>query len=455
MRSAALLMIAGIALVAAGQTPPAAPAAAEAAGVLEVRLDGAIFPVQADFVRDAFDEAARTNARLVLIIMNTPGGLDSSMRAIIQKMITSPVPSVVYVSPSGTRAASAGFYILLSADVAAMAPGTNTGAASPIFVIGGQPVQIDETLRKKTVNDAAAYLRSITDKRGRNPQLAELAVTEAKAFTEKEALDGKLIDLIAPSTEDLLAQLNGREIRRFDGSSVKLALASPVRTPFEMNARQRFLDSIARPDVLFILVILAVLGLYMEFSNPGLIVPGVVGGISLILALVAMQILPINAVGVLLILMALALFVMEAKLASHGLLGMAGALAMFFGAMLLIKPGITGAGVSPQVALIVTLPFALIAVFLMREVLKSFSWKPSTGVEQMAGASGEVTTAAETPLANGAYRGMAFVQGELWRVVAAQPLPEGALVRVLRVEGLTLHVELTSAPQAAVAKKEV
>ncbi|MCL4524458.1 MAG: nodulation protein NfeD [Acidobacteria bacterium] len=448
---ASLLLVAGTAMAAARQAPPAAPAAPDAARVLEVRLDDAIYPTQADFIHDAFAEAGAHEPRLVLITMNTPGGLDSSMRAIIQQIITSPVPTVVYVSPAGTRAASAGYYILLSADIAAMAPGTNTGAASPIFVIGGQPVQIDETLRKKVMNDAAAYLRSITDKRGRNPKLAELAVTEAKAFTEREALEGKLIDLIAPSTEDLLAQLNGREIRRFDGTTVKLALPNPVRTNFEMTGRQKFLGRIARPDVMFILVVLAVLGIYFEFSNPGLIVPGVVGGVSLILALIAMQILPINAVGVLLILTALVLFVLEAKITSHGLLGMAGALAMFFGAMLLIKPGITGAGVSPMVAGIVTLPFALITVLLMRQVFKSFSWKPSTGMEQMVGASGEVTTAGETPQADGSYHGQASVQGELWRVVAAQALPKGARIRVMKVDGLTLHVELAGAPQDAAA----
>jgi membrane-bound serine protease (ClpP class) len=421
--------------------------------VVEVRLDDAIYSAQADFVKSAFAEAVRTNAQLVLITMNTPGGLDSAMREIIQEIITSPVPTAVYVSPSGSRGASAGFYILLSADIAAMAPGTNTGAASPIFVIGGQTVTIDETLRKKVMNDAAAYLRSITGKRGRNSQLAELAVTEAKAFTEKEALDGKLIDLIAPSTADLLAQLNGREVKRFDGTTVKLALSNPVLTNFEMTARQKFMDNIARPDVLFILVIVAVLGLYVEFSNPGMILPGIIGGVSLIFALVAMQVLPINAIGVLLILGALVLFVLEAKFTSHGMLGLAGALAMFFGALLLIKPGITGAGVSPKVAAIVTLPFAVITVLLMRQVMKSFSWKPSTGMEHMIGASGEVSAAALTPQADGSYLGQASVQGELWRVVAKQPLAKGAFVRVLRVEGLTLHVELAAEPQAAEAGK--
>jgi membrane-bound serine protease (ClpP class) len=436
-----------IARVFSAQAQSPASSAAEGARVLEIRIDDAIFPTQADFVKDAIEEADRTGARLMLITMNTPGGLDSSMREIIQHIISSKAPVAVYVSPSGTRAASAGFYILLSADVAAMSPGTNTGAASPIFVVGGQAVKLDETLHKKAMNDAAAYLRSLTDKRGRNTKLAELAVTEAKAFTEKEALDGKLIDVVAQSTEDLLAQLNGREVRRFDGSTTRLALANPVRTTFEMSGRQKFLGAIARPDVMFILFILAVLGLYFEFSNPGLILPGVVGGVSLILVLVAAQILPLNAVGVMLILMALVLFVLEAKFTSHGLLGFAGAVAMFVGAMLLIKPGITGAGVSPKVAAIVTLPFAVITVFLMRQVMKSFSWKPATGLEQMIGATGKIVTPAESPQADGSYRGMASVQGELWRVVAKEPLPESAFVRVVKAEGLTLHVELAGAPQ--------
>jgi membrane-bound serine protease (ClpP class) len=430
---------AGLVAMASASGRPAA--GAEATKVLEMRIEDVINPVMADFVSEGFDEAVKQGAKLVLITMNTPGGMDSSMREIIQRVIASPVPVAIYVTPSGTRAASAGYYILLSADVAAMSPGTNTGAASPIFVLGGQPVQIDETLRKKAVNDAAAYLRSITGKRGRNPQLAETAVTEAKAFTEKEALDGKLIDLIAGNTEELLAQLNGRTIQRFDGKSMTLELPNPVRTSFEMNTRQRLLARLAQPDLLFILIVLALLGLYIEFNHPGLILPGVVGGVSLILVLVAIQILPVNAIGVVLILLAVVLFVLEAKLTSHGLLGFAGAVAMIFGALMLIKSPITGAGVSLKVAVIVTLPFALICVFLMRMVFKSFKWKPSTGMEEMVGESGEVTTAAEKAQADGTYRGMAFVHGELWRIAASRPLPKGAMVRVMKVEGLTLHVE--------------
>lgn len=404
--------------------------------VVELRLDGAILPLPAEYIAGGIDQAARTNASLVLITMDTPGGLDSSMRDIIQRIITSPVPVVVYVAPSGSRAASAGFFILLSADVAAMAPGTDTGASSPIFVIGGSPVNIDDTLRRKATNEAAAYLRSITEKRGRNTALAEKAVTEAKAFSEKEALEGKLIDLVAPSTEELLAKLDGRVITRFDGSRLTLALKNPARAPLGMTARQRWLARIAQPDMLFILFIVGILGLYAEFSHPGLIFPGVIGAVCLVLALVAMQVLPVNAIGVLLILLAVGLFILEAKLTSHGALGLAGALAMILGALFLIRSPLTGAGVSLSTAVGVTAPFALVTIYLMRLVLRSFRWKPATGTEQMIGAAGEVTQAIET-----SGRGQVFVHGELWRAVAREGIAKGARVRVVRVDGLTLHVE--------------
>jgi membrane-bound serine protease (ClpP class) len=438
----ALFARAAVAQQAAQPTPTGAR-------VVELRIEDVIQPIVAEHVGEAFDQAARDKASLILITMNTPGGLDSSMRDIIHRIITSPVPVCVYVSPTGRRAASAGFFILLSADIAAMAPGTDTGAASPIFSFGGQSVQIDETLRKKVVNEAAAYLRTITEKRGRNVALAEKAVTEAKAFTEKEALEGKLIDLVAPSVEDLLAQLNGREIRRFDGTMAKLELSSPVRSLFEMNTRQRILSRIAQPDILFVLIVVALLGLYVEFSNPGLIFPGVIGALALITVLIASQILPISALGVLLILAAVVLFILEAKFTSHGLLGLAGAACMIAGAMMLVRSPLTGWGVSPWTALIVTLPFALITIFLMRKVLQTFRWRPATGAEQLVGTVGEITDTVETPAAEGMLRGMAFIQGELWRVKASTPLPKGTHVRVKKVDGLTLHVEPDSA-----AKKE-
>jgi membrane-bound serine protease (ClpP class) len=438
--SAALLL--AVLFVQGGLPLAAQTATAKApALVVELTIDDIIHPIMVEYVGGAIDQAARSNASLILITMNTPGGLDSSMRDIIHRILYSPVPVVVYVHPSGSHAASAGFFILLSADVAAMAPGTNTGAASPVFVVGGQTVNIDETMRKKVTEDAAAYLRSFAEKRGRNVQLAEKAVTDAKAWTDKEALDGKLIDLIAATPEALLAQLNGRTITRFDGKSVKLELGGATRTRVEMSQRQSFLSRIVRPDVFFVLMILGVLGLYTEFTHPGMIVPGVIGGISIVLALFAMHMLPVNATGVILILLGIALFILEAKYASHGVLGVGGAVAMVLGAMMLIRSPMTGMRVSLWVALGATIPFALIVIFLMRLVLQSMSWKPAMGANAMVGAIGEVTETIDG-------RGMVFVAGELWRAASPVKVPEGARVRVTKVEGLTVHVEPIEPAQA-------
>jgi len=374
-----------------------------------------------------------------VITMDTPGGLSDSMKEIIQHILSCPVPVVVYVGPTGSRGASAGFFILLSADIAAMAPGTHTGAASPLIGVGAFPVAIDETLRRKITNDATAFLRSFADKRNRNPKLAESAVIEARAFTEKEALDGKMIDLIASSEQELLGQLDGREITRFDGTKVKLSLTNPVRVQFHLSARQRFLARIVAPDIFFLLLIVGVLGLYTEFTHPGMIAPGVVGGICLLLALYAMQLLPINMVGVLLILLAIALFILEAKFTSHGVLVAGGIISMLLGAIFLVRSPLTGAGVSLGIAIAVTLPFAVITVFLMRLVLRSRHWKNVTGREELLGAQGVVVS----PLA-AASEGLIRVHGELWRAISPTPVPEGHPVRVTKVEGLKLHVEPTS-----------
>src|SRR6266704_1237425 len=237
--------------------------------VLELRLEGVVDPILATYIDEGLADAANRHAALVLITMDTPGGLSVSMEDIIQHILASPVPVAVYVSPTGGRGASAGFYILLSADIAAMAPGTHAGAASPIIAIGGFPQQIDEVFRRKINQDAMAFLRSFTVRRGRNPELAEMAITESKAFTEKECLDGKMIDLIVNTSDDLRRELDGSTITRFDGTKVTLALQSAVLEPFELSARQRFLARIVEPDVFFVLLILGVLGLYTEFTHPG------------------------------------------------------------------------------------------------------------------------------------------------------------------------------------------
>ncbi|HXM95957.1 MAG TPA: nodulation protein NfeD [Candidatus Dormibacteraeota bacterium] len=404
--------------------------------VLELKLDGEVEPILATYIDEGLDAAAQRHAALVLITMDTPGGLSDSMKDIIQHMLASPVPVAVYVAPTGARGASAGFYILLAADIAAMAPGTHTGAASPIIAIGGFPQQIDNVFQKKINNDAMAFLRSFTEKRGRNPVLAETAVTDAKAFTEKEALDGKLIDVIAYSPEDLFRKLNGRTITRFDDTRVTLALANAVRIPFELSPRQKFLARIVQPDAFFVLLILGVLGLYTEFTHPGVIAPGVIGGICMVLALYAMHFLPVNLAGLFLILLAMGFFILEAKYTSHGVLAGGGIIAMLLGAMFLIRSPLTAGGVSLSIALAATIPFAILTVVLMRLVLRSRKWKASTGREELIGAEGVVVSA----LRAGA-EGMIRIHGELWRAVSSQPAPEGASVRVTRVDGLKLYVE--------------
>jgi len=409
------------------------------AKVIQLSIDGEIEPILAEYIVGGIEQAARDHADLVLITINTPGGLDSSMREIIQAILTSPVPVVTYVWPTGSRAASAGFFILLSADVAAMSPGTDTGAASPVFIFGGQTVQVDETMHKKVVNEATAYLRSYVDKRGRNPDLAATAVTDAKAFSEKEALDGKLVDVEAASRDDLLAKLDGRTITRFDGSTMHLALSHPVIVAHEMTEREKFLTRIVQPDVFFILLIIGVLGLYAEFTHPGLFAPGVIGGIAMLLALFAMFHLPVNFAGLLLILLALILFVLEAKFPTHGVLGVGGVVSMVLGALMLIRSPITGMGVRLATALAVVIPFAIIVIILARLVLRSRAWKLSTGKEELVGELGEV----KAPVGSPGNFGMVFVHGELWRASASdgQPIPAGAQVRVKKVKGLTLEVE--------------
>src|SRR6185437_9601205 len=415
-----------------------APANA-ASSVVELRIDDEIEPILAEYIVNGIARANQEHASLIVITINTPGGLDVSMREIIHAILTSQAPVATYVYPTGSRAASAGFFILLSADIDAMSPGTDTGAASPIMAIGGQPVQIDETLHKKILNEATAYLRSYVTKRGRNADLAATAVTDAKAFTEKEALDGRLVDLIASSPEDLVAKLDARTITRLDGSTERLALSHPILTAVTMTGRERFLSRIVQPDAFFILLIIAALGIYVEFTHPGMFAPGVIGGIALVLALFAMHLLPVNFTGLLLIVAALILFVLEAKFPTHGVLGVGGVVAMVLGALMLVRSPMTGMGVSLATALAVAIPFAVIIIILMRLVLRSFRWKQAAGKEELIGEEGEVKQA----IAADGTPGMVLIHGELWRAAAEDgaSIPPGTRVRVKKVNGLTLHVE--------------
>jgi len=431
---------------AAGDDAPAKSAPVSTAtitNVVELRLDGEVEPLVAEYIVNGIAQANAQNAGLVLITVNTPGGLDTSMREIIQAILASRVPVVIFVSPTGSRAASAGFFILMSADVAAMSPGTETGAASPIMELGGSPVKIDDTLARKITNDATAYLRSYTSQRGRNVDLAATAVTDAKAFSADEALKGNLIDAIATSKEDLFAKLEGRTITRFDGAKVQLHFDHPAIAPVEMTGRQKFLMRIVQPDVFFILLILGVLGLYTEFTHPGVFAPGVIGGIALVLALFAMHLLPVSLAGLLLIAVAFALFILEAKFPTHGVLGVGGVVAMVLGAIFLVKSPLTGMGVSLFTAVCVAIPFGLIVIFLMRLVLKSRSWKLATGKEELIGEVGEVREEVRDQARPPESFGSVFVHGELWRAAAraGEAIPVGARVRVKKVNGLTLEVE--------------
>jgi len=437
-----------LSLAARAAAPAAQSAAASSSqNVVMLSINGEIEPVLAEYLVNGIQAAARDHASLVVITIDTPGGLDTSMRSIIGAILQSPVPVATFVSPTGSRAASAGFYILLSADIAAMSPGTDTGAASPIMEVGGQTVQIDDTLRKKIVNEATAYLRSYVSKRGRNADLAATAVTDAKAFTAKEALDGKMIDMLASSPEDLLSQLNGRTITRFDGSTVQLALSHPVLQPVAMTGREKFLSRIVEPDVFFILLIVGALGLYTEFTHPGVFAPGVIGAIALVLALFAMHMLPVDFTGLLLIVLALGLFVLEAKFPTHGVLGVGGVVSMILGALLLVRSPLTGMGVSLGAAVAVALPFGVIVIILMRAVLRSRAWKQGAGKEELIGEEGQVIE----PVSPAPGSGLVRVHGELWRAVtaAAESIPKGARVRVKQVTGLTVQVEPTGPPQSA------
>jgi membrane-bound serine protease (ClpP class) len=418
-------------LLALGGAAELALAAEPRPVVVEITLDDMVQPVSAEYVKAGIARANQINAAAVLLNLDTPGGLEDSMQEIIEAILQSRVPVITYVWPQGGRAASAGFFILISADVAAMAPGTHAGAAHPV-VIGG--LNIGKTMETKIENDAAAYIRSIADRRGRNIELAQEAVRQSKSFTEKEALEGRLIDLIANSPRELLAQLDGKTVRRFDGQTAALHLNGATLEPYTMSSRERFLSWIADPNIAFLLGALGLLGLYIEFTHPGLIVPGVVGAIAIVLALFAFHLLPINYLGVILILLALALFALEVKVTSHGALAAGGIVAMIIGAMILVNSPWPSARIRLSTALSVTLPLAVITLILLRVALQAHRRKAVTGDAGMVDSIG----VAESDLAP---EGKVFVHGELWVARAATPIPKGTRVRVREVRGLTLWVE--------------
>jgi membrane-bound serine protease (ClpP class) len=401
--------------------------------VIAVSVDNVVHPITVDMLTHAIDEAKRQRADCLLIRLNTPGGLLEATRQAIQKIVASPIPVVTFVTPSGGRAASAGFFLLESGDIAAMADGTNAGAASAVLA-GGQ--QMDPVLRKKVDNDAAALLRSLASKRGRNADLAEKAVFEAKSFSDREALENRLIDLVASDEQHLLAQLDGRPIVRFDGRRETLRLSRALVVDYKPTIREQIFSSISDPNIAFILLILGALGIYVEYLSPGLIFPGVAGGILLLLGLSALSVLPINWAGAALLLLAFAFFVLEIKFASHGILGTGGAVAMILGSLLLIN-GPPEMRIRVSTALTVALPFAAITLFLVSLVVRARAQKVMTGMTAIENTIGVALTTLSPA-------GQVLVRGEYWNAVSATPVAPGVSVRVIGVEGLTLKVEPTS-----------
>ncbi len=398
-----------------------------------VDLDGVVHAVSAQHAVQGIERAEASGAPLIVIRMNTPGGLDSSMRQIVDRMLASRTPVAVFVAPSGARAASAGFIILICADVAAMAPGTNTGAAHPVNMGG----QMDEVMKKKVTSDAAAYIRGKAERRGRNVEMAEKAVVESRSFTEKEALEQHLIDLIAKDVPDLLRQLDGREVKRFDGTTVKLQLAGQRTVDLKMDWRQAILSTIASPEVLFLLLLGALAGLGAEISHPGLIFPGIVGAVCLILFLFASQIIPVNWAGVLLVVLAIGLFAAEVKVHSYGLLTVGGLVSMILGAMMLVDSSVPELRVNIWRLVPAILLFAAFVIALVRLVIQAQRRRAATGAEGMIGLGGR----ADTDLAPG-EEGWVIVQGERWRATSGEPLARGEKVSVVSMhgQGLILRV---------------
>jgi membrane-bound serine protease (ClpP class) len=408
--------------------------ASKAPVVYSAEVDSIIHPVSAEYMIQTLQRADADGAALVVFTLRTPGGLVDSTREIITRMLAAKTPVVIHVAPSGARAASAGFLLTIAADLAAMAPGTHIGAAHPVSG-GGQT--LDETSSKKAAEDIAAYARTLAGKRGRNAQLAEQAVLESKAFTEVEALKAAppLIDVIATDVPDLLKKIDGRTITRFDGRTVTLHTGSAAIVTVAMTLRQRILSAVAHPNIAYILLTLGTLGLTIELWNPGAVLPGVVGGLSLLLAFFALQVLPVNYAGLLLMLFGLLLLALEIKVTSFGLLTAGGVISLIFGSMMLIDSPAPELQLSLSVVIPVVLGFTAIAALLVRLGLAAQRTPPVSGAEGLLSETGEALTPI-TPGTPGSVR----VHGEIWRATANEPITEGDRVRVIHIDGLTITV---------------
>ena len=403
--------------------------------VVHLFLDGPIHAVTSEYVTRGIDHAQEINAELVILQVQTPGGIVDSMRTIISKMVNSKVPVVVYVAPGGARATSAGFFITIASDLAVMAPGTHLGSAHPVTMgDGGADTENTKTMMKKATEDSVAYIKTLAEKRGRNIEQAEKAVRDSISFTETEALKSKLIDFIAKNKEELLQKANGLTIKRFDGSEKKLNLNKPKVIPYEMTRRQKFLSFLADPNITVLLFSIGMIGILMELYHPGAILPGVVGVLSLSLCFLSAQILPINYIGAMLIAFSIVLFLLEIKITSYGLLTIGGVVSFVLGATMLFDAPIPEMRISYKV--IATSVFLITATmaFLLFMVVTLHRRKPVTGVQGLL----QETGIAKTDIRGS---GKVFVHGELWNATANEPISKGEKVKIVSVDGLNLRVE--------------
>ena len=421
-------------LCAIGVLVLSCPVSAE---ILKIVVDDTIQPISEEFIARAVAEAVRRNDQALLIEINTPGGLVDSTRLIIEHITTSAVPVIIYVTPSGSRAASAGFFILESADIAAMAPGTNTGAAHPVVLGGGK---MDDVMKEKLENDAAALMRSVASRRGRNVEVAESTVRQSKSFTDQEALAQHLIDYVASNEADLFKQIEGKSFKRFNGQDVTLKVVNQPVSLFGMTLKERILAYLMDPNIAFLILAIGALSLYVEFNHPGAVIPGTVGVVFILVALFALNLLPTRFAALVLILGAFALFAAEAKFASHGVLTIGGIALLTLGGLLLVDSPIPEMRVHLATALAISVPLGGITAFLMSIALKARRNKVVTGEQGLVGEVG----VAQTTLSPA---GKVFVHGELWDAIATSPLPIGQLVVIRRIDGLTLQVE----PVASIA----
>jgi membrane-bound serine protease (ClpP class) len=411
------------------------------ADVLKIVVDDTIQPIAEEFVDKAIQEAQRSHSEALIIELNTPGGLMSSMHEIIEKVLASPSPVIIYVAPSGAHAASAGFFILESADIAAMAPGTHTGAAHPVLInpATGSSVTQDPVMKEKVENDALAMMRSFVSKRGRNQEVAESTILKSKSFSADEALAQHLIEYIASDENDLLRQIDGKTISRFDGSKIILHVSGkPIRL-YEMSLRERTLSLLMNPSLAALLLSFGLVALYIEFNHPGAVVPGVIGFISVVLALFALRMLPVRYEALVLLLGAFVLYALEAKMHSHGVLTAGGIVMMILGMLLLVDGPIPEMRVKLSAALSVSIPLGLITAFLMTIAMRARRNKVVTGAGGLVGEVGVVVS----PLAPA---GKVFLRGTLWDAVAPVNVDVGRQVVVRQIENLVLRVEPVSQP---------